>query len=393
MTTLTLKTKHNTHVVTFDGEQLLFEKGARTPIERIPNAWAVIMGSKSIPAREYFAEAIIAAEERLRLAAIRAEAERLAMFGGLPGIIAVTVNGAVANLKWHDKQWWLASPDKITPLTRQVAVAIDGRPILYRNLVDRLERRCPEFRALVMQRRAQRKAAAARHKREREARNPALYIGSNELIERGWTRHQIHKYIGKPDRIKRGIARQFGKRYLWLRMRTDQLSPKPPRPIQPPQAVDLLAAIFAVNRSAKRFRDAAQRCYVRFAHNCARIARNKKEKLYSLKDRGIAAAYRAGKLHYCGMHARLATYMGDGYRFHSRLQPFEATADDAPFLLVEAKPKTAREARLMDAEYTLAHVPLDLTGFGILDSPHFSARPKQYTAVDGDEYEDEYDRA
>jgi hypothetical protein len=59
------------------------------------------------------------------------------------------------------------------------------------------------------------------------------------------------------------------------------------------------------------------------------------------------------------------------------LQPIGAPAIkapiDEPFLLVEAKPKTAREARLSEAEYTLSDVPLDYSDFRILESPHINA--------------------
>src|SRR5207244_1765791 len=89
-----------------------------------------------------------------------------------------------------------------------------------------------------------------------------------------------------------------------------------------------------------------------------RHAKEKKELLYMLKDRGIAAAYVAGRLQYLGKHGGLAIYRGEGYCFHSTLEPVgAATAEDTAAtetrIFVEAKPRGATEPRLTDAVETL----------------------------------------
>jgi len=63
---------------------------------------------------------------------------------------------------------------------------------------------------------------------------------------------------------------------------------------KPAQQVDLLAAIFSVNRSAKRFRDAAQSCYDSDMRGLAGRHRQRKEQLYRIKDAGIMAAVPTG---------------------------------------------------------------------------------------------------
>ncbi len=87
------------------------------------------------------------------------------------------------------------------------------------------------------------------------------------------------------------------------------------------------------------------------------MSREKKESLYELKERGIKAAYAQGLLRFEGVCNGLAMYTGGGYCFHSHLVPVEFngpfTTEESPAIYVEAKPKTKREARLMDAEHTL----------------------------------------
>lgn len=126
------------------------------------------------------------------------------------------------------------------------------------------------------------------------------------------------------------------------------------------KSVDLLAAIFGVNRSAKRYRDAAQRNYQSGTHGFAGNCKERKESLYKLKDRGIVEAYRSGRLKAEGTHGVLTVYRGEGYCFHSLLRPVGLTlpaldfeANSAGCLYVEQKPKTAREPRLKDSIATL----------------------------------------
>jgi hypothetical protein len=115
---------------------------------------------------------------------------------------------------------------------------------------------------------------------------------------------------------------------------------------------DLLSAIFAVNRAAKRQRDAAQSHYLHGQHGFARLAREKKEYYYRLKDQGIKEAHRLGLLAPVRIHGQLAFYLGQGYSFHSALKPkgieLPTVENDAP-ITVDSKPQGSKEPRLCDA--------------------------------------------
>ncbi len=127
-----------------------------------------------------------------------------------------------------------------------------------------------------------------------------------------------------------------------------------------PVTVDLLAAIFAVNRAAKRYRDAASAQYWASNHGFARRAKITKTHLYELKDRGISAALQTGRIAYEGTHGGFALYRGEGYCYHSTLSPADAVLPVEPLaaaLRVEAKPRTAKEPRLKDAVATLEALP------------------------------------
>lgn len=165
----------------------------------------------------------------------------------------------------------------------------------------------------------------------------------------------------------------------------------------PARAIDLLAAVFSVNRSAKRYRDAAGSCYSSGTHGLAKAAKLRKELLYRLKDRGIAEAFRQGRIQFVGRNGTLALYQGEGYSFHSRLLPpgqsDELGDTDAP-VFVEAKAKTLKEARLKDAILTLEPLP-DPVGFTVLSVPSYEkpTRFARYHICDEDEeeWDDEWD--
>ncbi len=148
--------------------------------------------------------------------------------------------------------------------------------------------------------------------------------------------------------------------------RRDDLEPKRTVTLKPPVEVDLLAAIFTVNRTAKRYRDKAGAHYGSRQYGFATNAREVKERMYELKDRGITHAYRQGLLRATGTHGPLTYYEGGGYRFHSLLRPvhLQLPVLGEETVQVEAKPKGKREVRLKDAEFTLDQLPaLNVTGF------------------------------
>jgi hypothetical protein len=188
---------------------------------------------------------------------------------------------------------------------------------------------------------------------------------------------------------------KYGHFGLW---RESDLVPVAKRTEKPPRAIDLLAAVFCVNRSAKRYRDAAGDCYESGTHGLAKAAKQRKERLYGLKDRGIAEAFRQGSIQFVGRNGTLALYRGEGYCFHSRLLPPGQSEEhddaDAP-IFVEAKPKGSKEARLKDAVFTLEPLPTP-DGFTVLSLPKYS-RTSVHDIWDDDEecwdddWDDEYD--
>lgn len=163
-----------------------------------------------------------------------------------------------------------------------------------------------------------------------------------------------------------------------------------------PVVIELLPAIFAVSHAAHRARDAAQSHYSGSRHGLARHGRETKETLYALKDRGIAEAFRQGLLTYDGLHGGLAVYSGGGYCFHSRLVPsgFDAEAaddDDGQRHFSDARPREAREPRLMDAKHTLEQCAAP-SGFRMLDLPRFSQSPRPDRHIgDNDDDDDDDD--
>ncbi|MEQ8209813.1 MAG: hypothetical protein RH917_08265 [Lacipirellulaceae bacterium] len=158
--------------------------------------------------------------------------------------------------------------------------------------------------------------------------------------------------------------------------RISDCQPKQKRQEIPPVDIDLLKAILAVNRAAKRYRDSSQSHYHNNQHGFAGSDSDKKRHLYYLKDRGIIAAYLEGRLKFEGLHGGLAIYRGEKYFFHSTLIPIAEQVDSGQcqveYFFKESQPKEASEARLKDAEHTLSSLDVTEEGFDRLEPPNFS---------------------
>lgn len=160
--------------------------------------------------------------------------------------------------------------------------------------------------------------------------------------------------------------------------RESQTEPMRTVKVNPPLVLeDLRLAIFVINRSAKRYRDAAAKAYAAGNHQTARQMRVKKEELYVLKDAGIRHAIKTGMLIFEGQHGKLGLWTGGGFVFHSPLVPEDYIArdssEDKP-ILVEAKPRDAKLPRLCDAIQTLRAVPpvrLSELGLRTVVVPHY----------------------
>lgn len=139
-----------------------------------------------------------------------------------------------------------------------------------------------------------------------------------------------------------------------------QVEPKKKRKELPPAEIDILLAIFTVNRATKRLRDAGQSLYLNKMHGLACSCKNKKTTLYDLKDKGICFALSKDMLEYAGMHGRYSLFTGAGYSFHSTLKIEQGAATvetGGDPIHIPSKHKTRNEARLKDAVYTLENLP------------------------------------
>ncbi|MDR3725972.1 MAG: hypothetical protein P4K86_02915 [Terracidiphilus sp.] len=129
-----------------------------------------------------------------------------------------------------------------------------------------------------------------------------------------------------------------------------------------PQSIPLLDAIRTVSHSAHAWRDRASKHYNDQRFNLSTKAKSRKEYLYTLKERGIAAAHQLGLLRYIGQSPQaMGVYeYGDGgtSSFHSCLHPVgvvrDAVKGHPEVLLVAAK---ALKHRICDAENTIQQLP------------------------------------
>lgn len=143
----------------------------------------------------------------------------------------------------------------------------------------------------------------------------------------------------------------------WYVYREDQVEPKKAIRHPEPKRVPLLAAVWTVNRTAKRYRDAAMSHYNRDHHGLARLAREKKEMLYRYKAQALHYLAADGTLQHVGHHrfpgnkwAEVLT--GAGFTFHRPCATPKQASGEARST-IEAKPRGAMEPRLCDAIFTL----------------------------------------
>lgn len=122
---------------------------------------------------------------------------------------------------------------------------------------------------------------------------------------------------------------------------------------------NILKATWTVNRTAKRYRDAAASCYGGGYFGFAASHRERKEAMYRLKDRGIAWLVSKKIIAPDSIHGGLCLWRGGGYSFHSSICPNEAPAQaaDVGSFFNDAKPKGADEMKLIDAVDLLERCP------------------------------------
>jgi hypothetical protein len=143
--------------------------------------------------------------------------------------------------------------------------------------------------------------------------------------------------------------------------REDQVAPKRQVSPTPPVQIDVLAAVWVINRRAKRCRDLAQAYYRRRAHGFAGAAKDEKLQLYRLQGQALHYLLAEGRLAVAGHHRFPGGHWaevlrGEGYTFH-RPCPEMSDATVVELDGIEAKPRGNKEPRLKDARHTVASRP------------------------------------
>jgi hypothetical protein len=234
------------------------------------------------------------------------------------------------------------------------------------------------------------------------------YIGTTELRANGWTAAQIVRLLGAPDMTKtnpHGSHLSPMKLYNCNRVAKversaafaawgEKAKKRAQGRLVESTPENILAAIFAVNRAAKRRRDAASTTYSAELHGFAGFHSAEKRALYELKDKGIAYLASEGALVCIGIHGRLALWKGGGYRFHSTLHPLPLPETiEGDLFLAEAKPRARKDPLIKDARLLLESLGDTRSGLGRLDSVSYASarRPRvRFKADFFEEYEDDF---
>ena len=139
--------------------------------------------------------------------------------------------------------------------------------------------------------------------------------------------------------------------------RKDQVEPKRQVSYTPANLIDLLSAVWVINRRAKRSRDLASCHYQSGTHGFARSVKNEKLELYRLKGRALHYLLAEGQLEIAGCHRFPGGNWAEvvkcgGYTFH-RPCPHRTDGTAKQLDDIEAKPRESKEPRLKDALYSV----------------------------------------
>lgn len=158
-----------------------------------------------------------------------------------------------------------------------------------------------------------------------------------DLKERGWTESMIKRWLKQPDDVRHryGGGEYYifhAKRVLraeaksdWQRERDRWRQRWEKAKTRLPQLVDVLVALWTLNRRAKRCRDMAAHFYDCRKHGLAGNARDEKEAIYRLKGQALHWLVEDGRLSHDGCHMFKSddgqqlwseVLAGEGYSFH-----------------------------------------------------------------------------
>lgn len=143
---------------------------------------------------------------------------------------------------------------------------------------------------------------------------------------------------------------------------------------------DLLAAIYAVARSAQRHHEHFRRQLDEGQSDRAKESKRHKERLRSLQYRGIAAAAVTGRLAPVEIEGSLCIYRGEGYKFFANFVPqgceLAVRPIDDPKAICE-RPAGSQEVGTADVIAMLDRLPeVDLTVFRKLTANNRERRTK-----------------
>lgn len=202
-------------------------------------------------------------------------------------------------------------------------------------------------------------------------------IHKGDLLARGWTEGAIKRFLPPPEVEERHRFRGgYYVVYLYDPQAVEQAERDPVvqkylakvrarrerRLARVPEHIPLIDAIREASRAAHRWRDAAQTQYRAENHGLAGHAKREKERLYSLKERGIAAAFKQGLLRYAGVSPQgMGVYeydKGGKSCFHSCIHPAgtERRPVDGHPEILEVKAKH-QSYTMADTEFTLSELP------------------------------------
>lgn len=161
------------------------------------------------------------------------------------------------------------------------------------------------------------------------------------------------------------------------------------------EKLSVLAALFTLNRRAKRCRDLAQSYYQNSMHGLAGEMKQEKEHIYLLKGQVIhhhveAGVLVGGKYHRFGETLWAEVLEGQGYRFHRPCPPQDETLVAELIESVEAKPKEAKEPTLKIAYQVVEAFLSDKKRASVYQWPA-RIHASRYRRWDDDDFDDDDD--
>lgn len=234
-------------------------------------------------------------------------------------------------------------------------------------------------------------------------------FNQSELVAQGWTKTAIERFLPEPEVRFGGKGNREYITYIWpgevvVAARNSErgreyfdrldarrkvaalqeekaLAERQKRLRKIAAKIHLVDAIREVSRAAHQERDKAQKYHQLKEYEKATASKKRKDQLYSMKERGIAAGYKRAELRYAGSSAQgMAVYVygkGGLSCFHSRLHPAgeERTiiTDHPEILFVPAK---AVNLNLEEVETLLWSLPTPGEEFECSSRPSF---PKSVT--------------